>query len=141
MPNAPTMCPTSPSPIRPDHIVADLPVIQLRGLRLMCLCGALPEEHSRRQPYELDIDVSADVNAATQSDRLADTIDYGGLLDRIEQVAASERFDLFERMAQRIAEVVLEDHRVESVAIELRKLRPPVTQDLASSGIRLVRRR
>ena len=121
--------------------MADLPVIQLRGLRLMCLCGALPEEHSRRQPYELDIDVSADVDAATQSDRLADTIDYGGLLDRIEQVAASERFDLFERMAQRIAEVVLEDHRVESVAIELRKLRPPVTQDLASSGIRLVRRR
>jgi len=121
--------------------MADLPVIQIRGLRLMCLCGALPEERHRRQPYELDIDVSAEVDAATQSDQLADTIDYGGLLDRIERVASAERFDLFERMAQRIAEVILDDHRVEWVVVELRKLRPPVTQDLASSGIRLVRRR
>lgn len=121
--------------------MADLPVIQLRGLRLMCLCGALPEEHHRRQPYELDIDVSADIDAATGSDRLADTIDYGVLLDRIEQVAADERFDLFERMAQRIAEVILDDQRVSSVVVELRKLRPPVSQDLTSSGIRLVRHR
>jgi len=121
--------------------MADLPVIQLRGLRLMCLCGALPEEHDRRQPYEIDIDVSADIEAATQSDQLADTVDYGGLLDRIELVTTSESFDLFERMAERIAEVVLDDHRVASVVVELRKLRPPVTQDLASSGIRLVRHR
>ncbi len=117
------------------------PVIQLRGLRLMCLCGALPEERDRRQPYEFDIDVVADVDRATISDRLVDTIDYGGVLDRVEGVTATERFDLFERMAQRIAESVLEDQRVKSVVVEARKLRPPVSQDLASSGIRLVRHR
>ncbi len=107
----------------------------------MCVCGALPEEESRRQPYEFDIDVVADVEAATGSDNLSDTIDYGGLLDRIEAVTSGERFDLFERMAQRVASAVLEDPRVESVVVEIRKLRPPVTQDLASSGIRLVRHR
>jgi len=117
------------------------PVIQLRGLRLMCLCGALPEEHNRRQPYEFDIDLVADIEAATTSDQLVDTIDYGGVLDRVEQVAVSERFDLFERLAQRIAEAVLEDQRVERVTVEARKLRPPVAQDLASSGIRLIRHR
>lgn len=114
--------------------------IQLRGLRCMCLCGALPEEQDRRQPYEFDIDIVADF-PATRSDRLEETIDYGALLDRIEAVTRNESFQLFERMAQRVAEAVLTDSRIDEVTVEVRKLRPPVTQDLASAGMRLTRRR
>jgi len=40
-------------------------------------------------------------------------------------------------MGQRVAEAILEDDRIESVTIEVRKLRPPVEHDLASSGMRL----
>lgn len=112
-------------------------VIQLRGLRMMCLCGALPEEQGRRQPYEFDIDIDAAVGDATSSDDLNDTIDYGAVLDQIEQVLETESFQLFERMAARVAEAILSDHRTSSVTIEVRKLRPPVDQDLASSGLRL----
>lgn len=106
----------------------------------MCICGALPEEQNRRQPYEFDIDLMADL-PATETDDLNDTIDYGGVLNRIEAVTRDESFQLFERMAQRVAEAVLEDERIEEVTVEVRKLRPPVAQDVASSGIRLTRRR
>jgi dihydroneopterin aldolase len=106
----------------------------------MCICGALPEEQDRRQPYEFDIDLIADL-PATETDDLNDTIDYGGVLDRIEAVTRDESFQLFERMAQRVAEAVLEDERIEEVTVEVRKLRPPVAQDVASSGMRLTRRR
>ncbi|MFT5202256.1 MAG: dihydroneopterin aldolase [Candidatus Aldehydirespiratoraceae bacterium] len=106
----------------------------------MCICGALPEEQDRRQPYEFDIDLIADL-PATESDDLNDTIDYGGVLNRIEAVTLDESFQLFERMAQRVAEAVLEDERIEQVTVEVRKLRPPVAQDVASSGMRLTRRR
>ena len=112
--------------------------IMLSGLRLQCLCGALPEEQERRQPYEFDIELTADV-VATESDVLADTVDYGQVLERIEMVTEGEAFQLFERMAARVAEAVLQDDRVRSVTVEVRKLRPPVPQDLASSGIRLTR--
>ena len=44
---------------------------------------------------------------------------------------------MFERMSQRVGEAILEDERIESVVVEVRKLRPPVTQDLASRGMRL----
>ena len=118
-------------------VMAVTPVIQLRGLRLACICGALPEEQDRRQPYEFDVDIVADVTPATRSDDLDDTIDYGAVLDRIEAVTANESFQLFERMAARVAESILEDDRIGAVTIEVRKLRPPVPQDLASSGIRL----
>lgn len=110
----------------------------LTGLRLRCLCGALPEEQGRRQPYEFDVEMTVDVNA-TESDVLAETVDYGQVLDRIETVTESEAFQLFEKMAARVAEAILEDERIQSVTVEVRKLRPPVPQDLASSGIRLTR--
>lgn len=114
-------------------------VIQLRGLRLSCVCGALPEEQERRQPYEFDIDVSADLSAACRSDDLVDTLDYGAVLDAIETVTRDESFQLFEAMAERVAAAVLADPRASQVTVEVRKLRPPVTQDLASSGIRITR--
>lgn len=116
-------------------------VIRLRGIRALCLCGALPEEQDRRQPYEIDVDLVAPVEAATGSDRLDDTVDYGAVLDRIDAVTRDEQFQLFERMAQRIAEAVLEDGRIEEVTVELRKLRPPVPHDVASAGVVLTRRR
>lgn len=116
--------------------MATTPVIQLRGLRLACICGALPEEQDRRQPYEFDIDIVADV-AAVATDDLDDTIDYGAVLAQIEAVTAGESFQLFERMARRVAEAILEDQRIDAVTVEVRKLRPPVPHDLASSGIRL----
>ncbi|MEM7141304.1 MAG: dihydroneopterin aldolase [Actinomycetota bacterium] len=115
-------------------------VIQLRGLRLMCICGALAEEQDRRQPYEFDLDLVCDLDA-TISDDLAETVNYGEALDRIEAVTANETFQLFERMGERIAEEMLEFDRVRAVTIEIRKLRPPVAQDLASSGIRITRTR
>ena len=120
--------------------VSDPDVILLRGLRLACVCGALSEEQDRRQPYELDIDVVADLPATT-TDELADTIDYGSILARVEAVTVNESFQLFERMAQRIAEAVLADERILRVTVEVRKLRPPVTQFLDSSGVRIVRQR
>lgn len=115
-------------------------VFLLRGLRLACICGALPSEQDRRQPYEFDIDVVAELTATT-TDELADTIDYGSILARIEEVTVNESFQLFERMAQRVAEAVLADERILEVTVEVRKLRPPVTQFLDSSGVRIVRRR
>lgn len=115
-------------------------VIQLRGIRALCICGALPEEQDRRQPYEFDIDIVADLPALSTDD-LGDTIDYGGVLDRVEAVTRDEPFRLFERMAQRVAEAVLADERIEEVTVEVRKLRPPVPHDVSSSGMRLTLRR
>ena len=113
------------------------PVIHLRGLRHLCICGALPHEQGIRQPYEFDVDIHAGDLGAVRTDELDETIDYGAVLDRIAAVVRDESFQLFERMGQRIAEAILEDTRIRSVTIEVRKLRPPVEHDLASSGMRL----
>ena len=53
----------------------------------------------------------------------------------------TERFVLLERLAERVADVVLDDPRALSVTVRVRKLRPPVPQVLATSGVRITRTR
>jgi dihydroneopterin aldolase len=114
-------------------------VIELRGLRLSGICGALPEERVRAQPLEVDLDVVADLGPAGRSDDLADTVDYASVVDAVERVVAEGRPRLLEHLAERIADAVLALARVEGVTVALRKLRPPVPQQLATSGVRITR--
>ncbi len=115
--------------------------IELRGLRVQALCGLLPEELDRRQPVSFDLDVYVDLGAASASDDLADTVDYGALCGLVAGLADTERFDLLERFAGRVAEVVLAVAGVEAVTVAVHKLRPPVPEDLATSGVRIHRSR
>ena len=120
--------------------MADL--IELRGLRLVGICGALPEERERAQPLEVDLDVEADLAPSGASDDLDDTIDYGALCDAVATVVSDGQPQLLEHLADRIAATVLRvDPRVAAVTVGVRKLRPPVPHDLATSGVRIRRAR
>ena len=114
----------------------------LCGLRVTALCGALPEERERPQPFELDIEIGADLLPGGQSDDLGDTIDYGAVCSAAAAAAEGEQFTLMEAMAQRVAEVCLGvDQRAGWVTVEVRKLRPPVPEQLSTSGVRITRHR
>jgi len=116
--------------------------IELRGLRVVGTIGVLAEERMRAQPFEVDVDLYVDLLAAGRSDALADTVDYGAVTRSVEEVVATEQHQLLERVAQRIAEVVLDGHPlVDEISVTVRKLRPPVAHDLSTSGVRVTRRR
>lgn len=116
--------------------------IELRGLRVTALVGALPEERDRAQPLGIDIDIACSLVAAGASDRLVDTVDYGAVCDAVEKVFGGGHIVLLEAVAARIADAVFAvDARVASVTVAVRKLRPPVPQDLATSGVRITRSR
>ena len=119
--------------------MADL--IQLRGLRALGVHGVLAQERDAAQPFEVDLDVEIDLRPAGASDDLADTLDYGALALGAVAVVEGERYALIERLAERIAGTVLADHRVRSVTVTVRKLRPPVPVDLDTAGVRISRGR
>lgn len=114
--------------------------IELRGLRALGVHGALPEEQDRSQPFEVDLDLATDLRAAGETDSLADTVDYGQVAATVARVVSGEHHRLLERLATRVAADVLAlDHRIDSVTVTVRKLRPPVPVDLASAGVTLTR--
>ena len=116
--------------------------IELRGLRVTAICGVLPHERTTPQSLEIDVDIEVDLSRAGASDDLADTVDYGAVVADVERVAATLEPQLLERLAEAIATVVLAiDARVSAVTVAGRKLDPPVTQSLATSGVRITRER
>ncbi len=117
-------------------------LIELRGLHLAGIVGVLPHEQAQSQPLELDLDIGLDLAAAGASDDLADTVDYGGLCAVAEQTVASTSYALLEALAEHVASCLLaHDGRIAAVTVSVRKLRPPVTQQLSTSGVRITRPR
>ena len=116
--------------------------IHLSGLRVMGTHGVLAEEQTRAQPFQVDLVLTVDLAAASSSDDLDDTVDYGEVTAVVAGVVEGEHFALLERLAGRIVEVVLAlDERIAAVDVTVTKLRPPVPSDLASAAVRLVRSR
>ena len=116
--------------------------IELRGLRLAGIVGVLPHEQAQAQPLELDLDLHLDLALAGSTDALDDTADYGAICELAEAVVASSRCALLEALADRLAAALLEaDPHLDAVTVSIRKLRPPVAQQLSTSGVRITRGR
>lgn len=111
--------------------------IVIAGLRELGVHGVLPEEQSRPQPFEVDVEMEVDLTEAGASDDLEDTVDYSAVAEAISQVVKTESYYLLERLATRIGEVCHADDRVKSVTVTVRKLRPPVPAMLDHVAVRV----
>lgn len=115
--------------------------IEIRDLEMLLYCGVLDEEQARRQPFRFDLDLYLDLSAAGASDDLADTANYGHVIDNLVEVLAGERFQLLERLATRVTELVFAGTDASSVTATVRKLRPPVAANVDTTGVRIHRER
>jgi 7,8-dihydroneopterin aldolase/epimerase/oxygenase len=96
-------------------------------------------EHEKR--YEQRVLISADLwvrdDYDGRSDRLADVLDYGKVVDDIVMLVQSEHVNLIETLAGRIACQCLVDPRVEGVRVQIAK--PDVARSFKSVGIEIER--
>src|SRR5262249_30236325 len=80
-------------------------------------------QHEKR--YEQRVLISADLWVRDDydgvSDRLADVVDYGKVVEDIIMLAQSEHVNLNETLAERIARQCLSDPRVEGVRVQIAK--------------------
>lgn len=117
-------------------------VIELRGLRCSVIVGVLAEERERPQPLEFDIDIERPFEEAAINDDIAETTDYAAILALATSVASEGRFLLLETLVYRVAhEILAFDELIDSVSVLARKLRPPVSEDVATVGARCSVRR
>jgi dihydroneopterin aldolase len=113
-------------------------VILLQGMRFEGRHGASAEERAYPQPLEVDLEVDADLSAAAGSDALADTIDYGPLIDICRAVVEERSFHLLEAICGAIAEGVLAAApKGTAVTVRVRKLAVPVDADLDFAQLQL----
>ncbi|HEV3244952.1 MAG TPA: dihydroneopterin aldolase [Candidatus Paceibacterota bacterium] len=119
-------------------MAANADTVFLEGLTLKGKHGVKPEERRVEQEFLMDIRASFDAKKSAGSDRLADTIDYARFRDIAQDVVSNHSYYLIEKIASIIAERILEDERIWSVEITIRK--PEVFDDCVP-GVRVVRDR
>lgn len=100
--------------------------IELRGLTARGHHGWFPHERENGQLFRVDLALSVDTRPAAQSDDLTDTVDYGSLAERVVGLVSGEPVRLVETLAQRIADLCLDDSRVEAAEVTVHKPEAPV---------------
>ena len=115
--------------------------IALRGLRAVGHHGVFAAERENGQPFVVDVVLEVDTRAAGASDEVTDTVHYGELAVRVVAVVEGEPVNLIETLAQRIADVCLDNDRVEAVEVTVHKPEAPVGVKFSDVAVSIVRRR
>ena len=116
-------------------------VISLKGIEVFARHGVLEEEQEQGQTFVVDVDASLDLTDASGSDDLNSTLDYGLLAEAVHDRVASERWNLIERVAQRVADVVMEDDRVQHVVVTVHKPEAPISVRFSDVSVTIQRSR
>lgn len=113
--------------------------IEIRGLRAYGTHGVYEEERELGQDFVVDVTLDVDLSAASASDDLDDTVDYGVLATELADGVERTRFDLIEALAGHLAEIVLKREQV--TAVEVRIAKPDVRLDAEVAQVAVVLRR
>jgi dihydroneopterin aldolase len=103
-------------------------IVELRGIELHGLHGALEWERERGQRFLFDVEL--EVGEAGSSDRLEDAVDYRDVAACVRDVSDGRAYRLLEALATALADELLARFPVERVSVRVRKpevvLDPPV---------------
>ena len=114
--------------------------IIIEGLKVDTVIGCFNWERQIIQPLMLDLTIHNDLNQATQSDELDDTLNYAQICELAAQVIQQAKPKLIEHAAQLVLEkLFLVFPSIESIIITIRK--PAIIAQANAVGIRLERNR
>lgn len=114
--------------------------IFVRGLLIQASIGVHPHEHEATQPVVIDIELDMGGMDLPKDDRLHETLDYGLVAQKAEELALEAHVQLVETLAERIADWALTtDARVQRVAVSIAKPQALLKADMA--GVEVVKSR
>lgn len=113
--------------------------IFIKGLRVDAEIGVYAHEQGRLRPLLLDLDVTLASDKVSDSDDLADTVDYDDLAAHVQEVAKSGHIQLIETFAEMVCARILSDARIGQVRLRLEK--PDCIAGAICSGVEIVRTR
>ena len=105
---------------------AGMDQIRLTGVRAVGKHGVLDFEHERAQTFVVDATLFLDLAPAGHSDDLHDTVDYGAIAKGIVAIIEGDHVDLIEKLADRIASMILEYPAVARTQVTVHKPSAPI---------------
>ncbi len=116
--------------------------ILVRNLKIFAYHGVNPEEKRDGQNFVFDIDASVDISVPCVSDNVEDTVSYAKIIKETVRIFTSQKDDLLERAAQRVADGLFESfEKIQSLRILLKKPEAPIKADFDYVGVEIFRER
>jgi dihydroneopterin aldolase len=97
-------------------------IIFIADLRLHILVGVPDWERKVPQTVQLDLEIGLPDTGRPRSDRIAETIDYGKVVERVSASLGEKRFLLIERLAEHVAQLVMGEFKSPWVKVSVTKL-------------------
>ncbi|MET0217628.1 MAG: dihydroneopterin aldolase [Burkholderiales bacterium] len=97
-------------------------IIFIQDFRVETLIGIYEWERRVPQTIQLDIEIGNPGSRAASTDAIEDTIDYGAVVNRIEETLHQQHFLLLERLAEHIANIILGEFGAPWVKVSVAKL-------------------
>lgn len=101
-------------------------IIKVKGIKVYCYHGCMPEEEKIGAWYETDVEAEVEMDEAVRTDDLSKTVDYAWI-NQIVRNEMSVRSKLVEHVTGRIATALLQQiPKINQVTVTVSKLHPPI---------------
>ncbi len=116
-------------------------IIKVENIRVFAYHGCLKEETKIGSDYRVDLQVKANLQASSKTDKLNDTVDYV-FLNRVIKEEMEKPSHLLETVAKRILNRIFnEDKLVKKATVWVSKLNPPIGGDVERVTIKMTDKR
>lgn len=114
--------------------------ISITGIKAFGYHGLLPHEAIDGQEFIIDLVINLDLQAASRSDDLSQTVNYADLAQIVHENIIGERVVLIERLAGRIADEIKGAYKeIQSVSVTVHKPHAPVSVNFADIAVTITR--
>lgn len=112
-------------------------IVFITDLDIDTVIGIFDWEREIRQTVRLNIEMNTDVRKAALTDKIEDALDYKAVSKRLIAFVEKSEFGLVETLAERCAEIILNEFPVQWVRLRLDK--PGAVRGSRSVGILIER--
>lgn len=109
----------------------------IQQLAVKTTIGVYDWEKKIKQQLLFDLQMSSDITHAAASDNINDTIDYATVASTITKYVEDNQFELIETVAEKVAQIILNDFPVSEVSITLQK--PGAVPNAQTVGVKITR--
>lgn len=116
--------------------------IIIKGLKVFAYHGVNPEEKADGQNFILDITAYKNLKKAGETDNVDDTVSYAKVLKTAVKVLNEDKYDLLEKVAQRVAQqIFLEFDAIKAIDVCLKKPEAPIKAEFDYVAVEISRTR
>ncbi|GMQ96952.1 MAG: dihydroneopterin aldolase [Gammaproteobacteria bacterium] len=96
-------------------------IIFIKDLRVETIIGIFDWERRIKQTISLELELAADIRTAASTDKLEDTVNYKAVAKRLMEFVGQSEFGLVETLAERCAELVMDEFNIPWLRLTLSK--------------------